>query len=65
MLAQVKEFRRFNKIDNGSWGVGLSDSRIDSIIYEAKKDLRIFGIGVYNAKDNKKHKLTLKYKWLI
>ncbi len=53
MLTQVKEFKRFKKIGNfPGWNVGLNDKNVDSIIYEAKKDVRIFGIGVYNASDN-------------
>ncbi len=63
---QVREFRRFKKFGHDSWYVTLDDSnRPDAIIFQAKKDVRIYGVGIYGPKDEKKHKLYIKYRWII
>jgi hypothetical protein len=60
----IREFKRFNKIgDGGSWGISLTD--YDAIIFEATRDVYIYGIGIYGADDGKKHDFKIKYKWLI
>jgi hypothetical protein len=37
-----------------NWNVSLESSQIDSIIFEAKKSVKIYGIGIYGAEDGQK-----------
>jgi hypothetical protein len=43
-----REFRRFAKIGSSTfdWTLGLVKN-VDAVIFEAKKPVRIFGIGIY------------------
>ena len=43
-----REFRRFSKIGTSmfSWNLGLVNN-VDAVIFEARKPVRIFGIGIY------------------
>ena len=43
-----REFRRFAKIGTSmfSWNLGLVNN-VDAVIFEARKPVRIFGIGIY------------------
>jgi hypothetical protein len=60
----IREFKRFNKIRNDDhWDISLN--REDAIIFEATKDVYIYGIGIYGADDGKKHDLKVKYKWVV
>ena len=61
----LREFRRFNKIGNGVVGWAVSLDRWDGIIFEAKRDIWVYGVGIYGAFDNKKHRFKIKYKWVI
>jgi hypothetical protein len=62
--ADLREFKRFNKIGNyGSWTISLTNQ--DAIIFEARRDVYIYGIGIYGAGDGKKHDFKIKYKWII
>jgi PHR domain len=58
-----KEFVRFDKIGNDSWAIGSVST--DAIIFEAKRDVKVYGIGIYGPKDEKKHNFTIKYQWFI
>ena len=40
-------------------------TREDAIIFEATRDVYIYGIGIYGAYDDNKHDFKIKYKWLI
>lgn len=62
---ELKEFRRFNKIGNGTvnWTVSLNDW--DAIIFEAKRDLWVYGVGIYRPKYGSKHDFKIRYKWTI
>ena len=48
-----------------NWNVSLESSQIDSIIFEAKRSVRIYGIGIYGAEDGQKHDYTIIYQWRI
>jgi hypothetical protein len=62
--ADLREFKRFNKIGNGhDWSISLTKQ--DAIIFEARRDVYIYGIGIYGADDDKKHDFKIKYKWII
>jgi hypothetical protein len=62
--ADLREFKRFNKIGNGIiWSISLTKQ--DAIIFEARRDVYIYGIGIYGASDGKKHDFKIKYKWII
>ena len=43
-----REFKRFAKIGSSTfdWTLGLVKN-VDAVIFEAKKPVRIFGIGIY------------------
>ena len=47
------------------WVISLRPSEVDSIIFEAKRDVRIHGVGVYGEFDHNKHDFTIKYRWII
>jgi hypothetical protein len=49
--------------NNGNWGISLTKQ--DAIIFEARRDVYIYGIGIYGASDGKKHYFKIKYKWII
>lgn len=57
-------FVRFNKFANGK-GWDVDKNKWDAIIFTPKKDVKIFGIGIFSPEDNKPHNFTLTYKWLI
>ena len=40
---------RFNKIKHGGWSVSLD--KWDAIIFEAVKFVKVYGFGIYAAKD--------------
>ncbi len=66
-IPHAKIFNRFNKFANGSWSIG-KDVKIkwDAIILTVvKRDVKIFGIGLYSPYDNKPHNFTLTYKYII
>ena len=46
-----------------SWHVSLK--KWDAVIFEALRDVIVYGVGVYAPYDDEEHKYTLKYKWLI
>ena len=51
----LREFRRFNKIGNFSyWSV--PSAGWNGIIFEAKRDIWVYGVGIYGAADGNKHK---------
>jgi hypothetical protein len=61
----IREFKRFNMIGNGESNWTISLTREDAIIFEARRDVFIYGIGIYGAADGNKHDFKIKYKWII
>ena len=60
----IRVFKRFNKIGNGNdWNTSLQLQ--DAIIFEATKNVYIYGIGIYGPGDGKKHEFKVKYKYVI
>jgi hypothetical protein len=45
----LEGFERIGKLE-GQWNTGLD--KWDALIFEAKKDIRIYGIGIHGPKDN-------------
>lgn len=46
-----------------AWYVTIS--RDDAIIFEARKDVYVYGVGVYAPIDDEAHDFTMKYRWVI
>ena len=62
--SDLKEFKRYSKIGTSdNWAISLTKE--DAIIYEATRDVYIYGVGIYGAGDGKKHDFKVKYKWII
>lgn len=63
----MREFRRFAKIGSSTfdWTLGLVKN-VDAVIFEARKPVRIFGIGIYGPFGGvQKQNFIIRYKWLI
>jgi hypothetical protein len=48
---------------SSSWTVGKN--KWDALIFEAKRDLRVYAIGIYGPKDDKPRDFTIGYKYII
>jgi PHR domain len=46
-----------------AWYVTIS--RDDAIIFEARKDIYVFGVGIYGPVDKRSHEFTINYRWII
>ncbi|TNV82399.1 hypothetical protein FGO68_gene10746 [Halteria grandinella] len=74
---EKKLFVRFERIEKknkkkalldeliGKEGWSVSKDKWDAIIFEPKKDVRIYGVGIYQQVERLKCKYTLCYKYLI
>jgi hypothetical protein len=58
----IKTFERCVEISTG-WGV-KKDSW-DAMIFQAKKDIRVFAIGIHGSNDNKPRDFTIGYKYIL
>jgi hypothetical protein len=61
-LSSVKSFERAAEA-GGAWSVGKD--KWDALIFEAKRDIRVYAIGIHGAKDDKPRDLTIGYKYII
>jgi hypothetical protein len=51
------------EVENGSWGVGKFEW--DGLMFEAKKDVRFYAVGIHGPWDNKPRDFTVGYKYVI
>lgn len=58
----LESFERTGKLE-GQWTV--DKDKWDALIFEAKKDMRVFGIGIHGPKDDKPRDFTIGYKYII
>ena len=50
-------------MDTLSWAVGKD--KWDALIFEAKRDIRVHGIGIHGPFDNSQQDFTIGYKYII
>jgi hypothetical protein len=59
----MKSFERTGELDSSSWSVGKD--KWDALIFEAKRDIRVYAIGIHGPKDDKPRDFTIGYKYII
>ena len=62
-LSSVKSFERVGEASDNSWSV--DKDQWDALIFEAKRDIRVYAIGINGPKDDKSKDFTIGYKYII
>ena len=63
LLPGVQTLERAGNNEGSSWDVGKND--LDALIFEAKRDIRVYAVGIHGPKDDKPRDFTVGYKYII
>ena len=59
----MKSFERTGEFSSGDWNVGKD--KWDALIFEAKRDIRVYAIAIHGPSDDKPRDFTIGYKYII
>ncbi len=59
----MKSFERTVELSSTNWGIGKD--KWDALIFEPKRDIRVYAIAIHGPYDNKPRDFTIGYKYII